>query len=57
MSNEKMRILEMIQTGKLTANEGLDLLNAMEDTGDKPAKGSPRSGDGSCGYGSTGKRE
>lgn len=31
MSNEKMKILEMIQEGKLTAAEGMDLLKAIED--------------------------
>jgi len=31
MSNEKMKILEMIQEGKLTAAEGLDLLKAVEE--------------------------
>ncbi|ODA40442.1 hypothetical protein [Desulfosporosinus sp. BG] len=35
MSNEKMKILEMIQEGKLTATEGMDLLKAIEE-------GSPR---------------
>lgn len=35
MSNEKMKILEMIQEGKLTAAEGMDLLKAIEE-------GSPR---------------
>ncbi|WP_407312632.1 SHOCT-like domain-containing protein [Desulfosporosinus sp. SB140] len=31
MSSEKMKILEMIQEGKLTASEGMDLLKAMEE--------------------------
>lgn len=31
MSNEKMKILEMIQEGKLTAAEGLELLKAIEE--------------------------
>lgn len=31
MSNETMKILEMIQEGKLTAAEGLDLLNAVDE--------------------------
>lgn len=31
MSNEKMKILEMIQEGKITAAEGMDLLKAMEE--------------------------
>jgi len=28
--DEKLRILEMIENGKLTAKEGLDLMNALE---------------------------
>lgn len=31
MNNEKMKILEMIQEGKLTASEGMDLLKAIEE--------------------------
>ncbi|KLU65574.1 MULTISPECIES: hypothetical protein [Desulfosporosinus] len=31
MSSEKMKILEMIQEGKLTAAEGMELLKAMEE--------------------------
>lgn len=31
MSNETMKVLEMIQEGKLTAAEGLDLLNAVDE--------------------------
>jgi len=31
MNNEKMKILEMIQEGKLTAAEGMELLKAIED--------------------------
>jgi|SRR5680860_59041 len=31
MSGEKMKILEMIQEGKLTAAEGMDLLKAIEE--------------------------
>ncbi|MBN2221884.1 MAG: hypothetical protein JW708_06695 [Vallitaleaceae bacterium] len=30
--NEKERILEMIEQGKITAKEGLELLNAIEET-------------------------
>ncbi|XMB87036.1 hypothetical protein RJG79_04360 [Mycoplasmatota bacterium WC44] len=30
MSDEKMRILEMIQNGTVTAEEGLELLNSVE---------------------------
>ncbi len=44
MSNEKMKILEMIQEGKLTAAEGMDLLKAMEE-GNSP-KDSARFTDG-----------
>lgn len=35
MSNEKMKILEMIQEGKLTAAEGMDLLKAIEEGNSK----------------------
>lgn len=35
MSTEKIKILEMIQEGKITAAEGLELLNALEDTESK----------------------
>ena len=31
MENERMKILEMIQEGKLTAAEGMDLLKAVEE--------------------------
>ncbi|TGE31013.1 hypothetical protein [Desulfosporosinus sp. Sb-LF] len=31
MGNERMKILEMIQEGKLTAAEGMDLLKAVEE--------------------------
>jgi len=31
MSSEKMKILEMIQEGKLTAAEGMDLMKAIEE--------------------------
>jgi len=31
MSSERMKILEMIQEGKLTASEGMDLLKAIEE--------------------------
>lgn len=31
MGNEKIKILEMIQEGKLTATEGMDLLKAIEE--------------------------
>jgi len=31
MSSEKMKVLEMIQEGKLTAAEGMDLLKAIEE--------------------------
>lgn len=32
MSNERMKILEMIQEGKITAAEGMELLKAIEET-------------------------
>jgi hypothetical protein len=32
MNNERTKILEMIQDGKITATEGMELLNAIEDT-------------------------
>lgn len=32
MSDDKLKILEMIQNGKLTASEGLELLNAIGDS-------------------------
>ncbi len=32
MSSEKLKILEMIQEGKITSEEGLDLLNALQET-------------------------
>lgn len=31
MSDEKIRILAMVQEGRITASEGLDLINALED--------------------------
>lgn len=34
MENEKLKILEMIQEGKISSSEGLELLNALQD-GDK----------------------
>jgi len=38
MNSEKMKILEMIQEGKLTAAEGMDLLKAIEE-GSAPKEG------------------
>ena len=38
MSSERMKILEMIQDGKLTAAEGMELLKAIDD--ESPAKSS-----------------
>lgn len=38
MSEEKIKILKMIEDGKITAKEGMDLLNAVEDKKDKPAE-------------------
>ena len=40
MSSEKMKILEMIQEGKLTATEGMDLLKAIEEG--NPLKAAPQ---------------
>ncbi|AKL94642.1 hypothetical protein CACET_c11770 [Clostridium aceticum] len=37
MQNEKLKILEMIQEGKISSEEGLELLNALQE-GDKTAK-------------------
>ncbi|MEW6621947.1 MAG: hypothetical protein AB1420_02245 [Bacillota bacterium] len=37
MQNEKLKILEMIQEGKISSAEGLELLNALQDA-DKPEK-------------------
>ncbi|MCL4440957.1 MAG: hypothetical protein M1609_10335 [Firmicutes bacterium] len=43
MSEEKRKILEMIQAGKITAAEGMDLLDALEDGEPKEVSaGSPR---------------
>lgn len=41
MSNETMKILEMIQEGKLTAAEGLDLLNAVDEGSSQPESSQP----------------
>lgn len=35
MSNERMKILEMIQEGKLSAAEGMDLLKAIEENSEE----------------------
>ncbi|AOY77962.1 SHOCT-like domain-containing protein [Clostridium formicaceticum] len=37
MQNEKLKILEMIQEGKISSEEGLELLNALQE-GDKEEK-------------------
>lgn len=37
MQSEKLKILEMIQEGKISSNEGLELLNALQET-DKTEK-------------------
>ncbi|MGE5582454.1 MAG: ComZ family protein [Bacillota bacterium] len=37
MSDEKLRILEMIESGKLSAAEGLELLKALDEPEPKPA--------------------
>jgi hypothetical protein len=36
MNDERMKILEMIQNGKITATEGLNLLKALDDANIKP---------------------
>lgn len=41
MSNEKLRILEMIEQGKISAMDGLDLLKAIESPVETKAKTSP----------------
>jgi len=38
MSDERMKILEMIQSGKITAPEGLELLKALDDADLKPGE-------------------
>ena len=38
MSNDKIRILEMIQEGKISAEEGMDLLNALTEQTDDTAR-------------------
>ena len=38
MISEKMRILEMIQEGKITAEEGMDLLNALSEPTEDTAR-------------------
>jgi len=35
LSNEKLEILELIQSGKITASEGLELLKALDDSFEK----------------------
>ncbi|MGF7185207.1 hypothetical protein GGQ84_001293 [Desulfitispora alkaliphila] len=35
MENEKLKILEMIQEGKISSAEGLELLNALQGSGQK----------------------
>lgn len=38
MSEEKIKILEMIQGGKISAAEGMELLNALNETDEKPRR-------------------
>lgn len=38
MSEEKLRILQMLQEGKINANEGLELLKALDETEPNAAK-------------------
>lgn len=35
MSSEKSKILQMVRDGKISAEDGLELLNALEDAGDR----------------------
>ncbi|ACV63323.1 hypothetical protein Dtox_2519 [Desulfofarcimen acetoxidans DSM 771] len=44
MSNEKIKILEMVQNGTITATEGLELLKAIEDNDIKAVNPSNISG-------------
>lgn len=44
MTDDKMKILEMIQSGKITAPEGLELLKALDDA--DPKSGGPVSSGG-----------
>jgi len=37
MSEERARILQMVSEGKITAEEGVKLLNALRDSGAQPA--------------------
>ncbi|MBP2655516.1 MAG: hypothetical protein H6Q73_3085 [Firmicutes bacterium] len=37
MSDERMKILELIQNGKISASEGLELLKAMDDGNRQPS--------------------
>lgn len=39
MGNEKMKILEMIQEGRITAAEGMELLKALEEGEDNKVEG------------------
>ena len=41
MSEEKMSILQMIREGKISAAEGLELLNALEESEPKPETTTP----------------
>lgn len=41
MSGEKLKILQMIQEGKINAAEGLELLKALEESEPKPESSSP----------------
>lgn len=41
MSEEKLKILQMIQEGKINAAEGLELLKALEESEPKPESSSP----------------
>jgi hypothetical protein len=43
-TEERMKILKMIQEGKITAEEGAKLLSALKDSSSKPGKFPPRPG-------------
>jgi DUF4097 and DUF4098 domain-containing protein YvlB len=46
MSEERSRILQMISEGKITAQEGARLLNALRDASPSPQE--PRAGTARC---------
>ena len=52
MRNERLMILRMIEEGKISANEGLALLEALEEEGPWPEGAGPREEQGPHGQGS-----